>query len=110
MEAVEQGRSAELASTFEATGTLTAVDAMTLDLIREGGSRTGELIVGLVSFFTPSLGAIGGGVSGLGYTLLPAMRPQVHRRSLSLTARATCPAAPGVGADRRSHPRAPPHR
>ncbi|GAA3848644.1 hypothetical protein GCM10022403_095320 [Streptomyces coacervatus] len=49
MEAVEQGRSTELTSRYEANGILTAAsDAIVLDLIREGGNRTGEAIVGLV--------------------------------------------------------------
>jgi predicted NBD/HSP70 family sugar kinase len=61
-----------------------AGDAITLDLIREGGNRTGEFIVGLVSIFTLGMVAIGGGVTGLGYTLLPTVRPQVHRQSLPL--------------------------
>ncbi|MGW4137696.1 hypothetical protein ACWELV_12975 [Streptomyces mirabilis] len=49
VEAAEQGRSAELTSRYEANGILTAArDAIVLDLIREGGNRTGEAIVGLV--------------------------------------------------------------
>lgn len=49
MEAAERGRSTELASRYEANGILTAAsDAIVLDLIREGGNRTGEAIVGLV--------------------------------------------------------------
>ncbi|MGV9574727.1 ROK family protein, partial [Streptomyces nigra] len=83
VEAAEQGRSVELASRLEANGTLTAVDvaaaaaagdATALDLIREGGNRVGQVIAGLVSFFNPGLVVIGGGVTGLGHTLLAAIR------------------------------------
>jgi hypothetical protein len=49
VEAAERGRPTELTSRYEANGILTAArDAIVLDLIREGGSRTGEAIVGLV--------------------------------------------------------------
>ncbi|MEU6555309.1 ROK family transcriptional regulator [Streptomyces sp. NPDC046915] len=93
LEAVERGRSVELASRLAANGTLTAVDvsaaaaagdATALDLIREGGTRTGQVIAGLVSFFNPGLVVIGGGVTGLGHTLLAAIRTQVYRQSLPL--------------------------
>ncbi|NEA12088.1 ROK family protein, partial [Streptomyces sp. SID10692] len=39
---------------------------------------------GLVSFFNPGLVVIGGGVTGLGHTLLAAIRTQVYRQSLPL--------------------------
>lgn len=93
VEAAEQGRSVELASRLDANGTLTAVDvaaaaaagdATALDLIREGGNRVGQVIAGLVSFFNPGLVVIGGGVTGLGHTLLAAIRTQVYRQSLPL--------------------------
>ena len=58
--------------------------AAALDLIREGGNRTGQVIAGLVSFFNPGLVVIGGGVTGLGHTLLAAIRTQVYRQSLPL--------------------------
>ncbi|GAA1706153.1 hypothetical protein GCM10009680_53670 [Streptomyces yatensis] len=61
-----------------------AGDATALDLIREGGTRTGQVIAGLVSFFNPGLVVIGGGVTGLGHTLLAAIRTQVYRQSLPL--------------------------
>ncbi|MFI8205162.1 ROK family protein [Streptomyces sp. NPDC085937] len=92
-EAAEQRLSAELATRLEANGTLSAVDvaaaaaagdATALDLIREGGNRTGQVIAGLVSFFNPGLVVIGGGVTGLGHTLLAAIRTQVYRGSLPL--------------------------
>lgn len=49
-EAAEQGRPTELISRYEANdGILTSAgDAIALDLIREGGNRTGEAVVGLV--------------------------------------------------------------
>ncbi|MFD4789564.1 ROK family protein [Streptomyces sp. NPDC058459] len=93
LEAATQGLSAELASRLETHGTLSAVDiaasaaagdTVSLDLIREGGTRTGQVIAGLVSFFNPGLVVIGGGVTGLGHTLLAAIRTQVYRQSLPL--------------------------
>lgn len=58
--------------------------ATALDLIREGGRSTGQVIAGLVSFFNPGLVVIGGGVTGLGHNLLAAIRTQVYRQSLPL--------------------------
>ncbi|MEV6056114.1 ROK family protein [Streptomyces sp. NPDC052107] len=93
VQAAAQGLSAELAARLEANGTLTAVDvaaaaaagdATALELIREGGTRVGQVIAGLVSFFNPGLVVIGGGVTGLGHTLLAAIRTQVYRQSLPL--------------------------
>ncbi|MEV7788342.1 ROK family protein [Streptomyces sp. NPDC088106] len=92
-EAAQHRLSAELAGRLESNGTLSAVDvaaaaaagdATALDLIREGGNRTGQVIAGLVSFFNPGLVVIGGGVTGLGHTLLAAIRTQVYRGSLPL--------------------------
>lgn len=59
-------------------------DPTSLDLIREGGNRVGQVIAGLVSFFNPGLVVIGGGVTGLGHTLLASVRTQVYRQSLPL--------------------------
>ncbi|MGW5370480.1 ROK family protein, partial [Streptomyces sp. NPDC004011] len=87
------GLSAELAARLAAHGTLSAVDVAAaaaagvgppLDLIREGGTHVGQVIAGLVSFFNPGLVVIGGGVTGLGHTLLAAIRTQVYRQSLPL--------------------------
>ncbi|KAB1988322.1 ROK family transcriptional regulator [Streptomyces triticiradicis] len=92
-QAARQGLSAELAARLEANGTLTAVDvaaaaaagdATALELIREGGTHVGQIIAGLVSFFNPGLVVIGGGVTGIGHTLLAAIRTQVYRQSLPL--------------------------
>ncbi|MFR9721741.1 ROK family protein [Streptomyces sp. MS19] len=91
--AAREGRSAELAARLAASGELTAADVAaavaagdvaSLDLIRQGGSRTGQVIAGLVSFFNPALVVIGGGVTGLGHTLLASIRTQVYRQSLPL--------------------------
>ncbi|MFD6360869.1 ROK family protein, partial [Streptomyces roseolus] len=57
---------------------------LALELIREGGQRLGQVIAGLVSFFNPGLVVIGGGVTGLGHTLLASVRTQVYRQSLPL--------------------------
>ncbi|MGW6485340.1 ROK family protein [Streptomyces sp. NPDC055059] len=89
----EAGRSAELAGRLEAMGRLTpedvsaaagAGDAASLELIRLGGTRTGQVIAGLVSFFNPGMVVIGGGLTGLGHTLLASIRTQVYRQSLPL--------------------------
>jgi glucokinase-like ROK family protein len=93
MEAVRQGLSPELASRLDTNGVLTAGDVgaaaaagdvTSLDLIRDGGTHVGHVIAGLVSFFNPGLVVIGGGVTGLGHTLLAAIRTQVYRQSLPL--------------------------
>ncbi|MFJ6748903.1 MULTISPECIES: ROK family protein [unclassified Streptomyces] len=92
-DAAREGVSPELAARFEAAGALAASDvaaaaasgdATALELIRAGGTRTGQVIAGLVSFFNPGLVVIGGGVTGLGHTLLAAIRTQVYRQSLPL--------------------------
>jgi glucokinase-like ROK family protein len=91
--AARGGLSQELAARLESAGRLTAEDVATaaaagdgtsLDLIREGGARVGQVIAGLVSFFNPGLVVIGGGVTGLGHTLLASIRTQVYRQSLPL--------------------------
>ncbi|MGP3990544.1 ROK family protein [Streptomyces sp. 3N207] len=92
-EAGREGRSPELARLLEENGRLGAADIATaasagdgtsLDLIRDGGARVGQVIAGLVSFFNPGLVVIGGGVTGLGHTLLASIRTQVYRQSLPL--------------------------
>ena len=91
--AAREDRSPELARRLAQAGRLTAVDvaraaaagdATSLQLIRDGGTRVGQVIAGLVSFFNPGLVVIGGGVTGLGHTLLAAIRTQVYRQSLPL--------------------------
>ncbi|MBO8193753.1 ROK family transcriptional regulator [Streptomyces oryzae] len=92
-QAAREGRSPELARLLEENGRLGAADIATaasagdgtsLDLIRDGGARVGQVIAGLVSFFNPGLVVIGGGVTGLGHTLLASIRTQVYRQSLPL--------------------------
>lgn len=92
-EAAREGRSPELARLLAEKGRLDAADIATaasagdgtsLDLIREGGARVGQVIASLVSFFNPGLVVIGGGVTGLGHTLLASIRTQVYRQSLPL--------------------------
>ncbi|WP_328323046.1 MULTISPECIES: ROK family protein [unclassified Streptomyces] len=89
----EAGRSVELAGRLQAAGRLTpedvsaaagAGDVAALELIRLGGSRTGQVIAGLVSFFNPGMVVIGGGLTGLGHNLLASIRTQVYRQSLPL--------------------------
>lgn len=91
--AARDGLSPELSTRLEAVGRLSAEDVATaaaagdgtsLDLIRDGGARVGQVIAGLVSFFNPGLVVIGGGVTGLGHTLLASIRTQVYRQSLPL--------------------------
>ncbi|MFD8382062.1 ROK family protein [Streptomyces sp. NPDC000941] len=93
VQVAQQGLSTDLAARLATNGTLTAADVAAaatagdttaLELIREGGTRVGEVIAGLVSFFNPGLLVIGGGVTGLGHTLLAAIRTQVYRQSLPL--------------------------
>ncbi len=92
-EAAREGRSPELARLLAEKGRLDAADVATaasagdgtsLDLIRDGGARVGQVIASLVSFFNPGLVVIGGGVTGLGHTLLASIRTQVYRQSLPL--------------------------
>ncbi|WP_329190918.1 ROK family transcriptional regulator [Actinacidiphila glaucinigra] len=87
------GGSAALADRLASAGTLTSADVAaaaaagdgaSLDLIRQGGNRTGQVIAGLVSFFNPGLVVIGGGLTGLGHTLLASIRSQVYGQSLPL--------------------------
>lgn len=91
--AATEGESVELATRLATSGRLTAADVAaaaaagdttSLDLIRVGGARTGQVLAGLVSFFNPGLVVIGGGVTGLGHNLLASIRTQVYRQSLPL--------------------------
>jgi glucokinase-like ROK family protein len=91
--AAASGRSPRLAACLEDGRALQATDvaaaaaagdATALSLIRQGGALTGQVLAGLVSFFNPALVVIGGGLTGLGHTLLAAIRTQVYRRSLPL--------------------------
>ena len=59
-------------------------DATALQLTRDGGRRVGAVLANLVSFFNPGLIVIGGGVAGLGHTLLAEIRSSIYRQSLPL--------------------------
>jgi glucokinase-like ROK family protein len=61
-----------------------AGDPVSIALIRDGGTRIGQVLASLVSFFNPGLVVIGGGVAGLGHPLLAEIRSVVYRRSLPL--------------------------
>ncbi|MEU4443234.1 ROK family transcriptional regulator [Actinosynnema sp. NPDC050801] len=87
------GRSVALATALHDKGALTAADVGTAaaagdfaaaNLVREGGRRLGHVVASLVSFLNPGMVVIGGGVSGLGHSLLAEVRSAVYRRSLPL--------------------------
>jgi glucokinase-like ROK family protein len=91
--AARSDRSPELAVLLERNGTLTAADVaaaaaagdpVSVGMIREGGRRVGQVLAGLVSFVNPGLIVIGGGVAGIGHSLLAEIRGVVYRRSLPL--------------------------
>jgi len=91
--AARSERSPELAALLARTGTLTAADVaaaaaagdpVSVRMIREGGRRVGQVLAGLVSFVNPGLIVIGGGVAGIGHSLLAEIRGVVYRRSLPL--------------------------
>lgn len=91
--AARSGGSPVLAERLAEAGKLTAVDVAAaaaagdpaaLGLVRDGGRRVGQVLAGLVSFFNPGLVVIGGGVAGLGHSLLAEIRAVVYRRSLPL--------------------------
>ncbi len=87
------GRSPYLAERLAAAGELTAQDvavaaaqgdAASIQIIRDGGRRVGQVLASLVSFFNPGLVIIAGGVARLGHVLLAEIRSVVYRRSLPL--------------------------
>ena len=91
--AARTGRSPVLAAMLEDRGELSAADVglaveqgdpQAVQLIRDSGRRVGQVLAGLVSFFNPDLIVIGGGVTGLGHSLLAEMRAVTYRRSLPL--------------------------
>ena len=91
--AARAGRSSVLADLLEEHGSLTAEhvglavtqgDAVALQLVRDGGRQVGAVLASLVSFFNPGLIVIGGGVAGLGHTLLAEIRSVIYRQSLPL--------------------------
>jgi glucokinase-like ROK family protein len=91
--AARSDRSPELAALLDRNGMLTAADVaaaaaagdpVSVRMIREGGRRVGQVLAGLVSFVNPGLIVIGGGVAGIGHSLLAEIRGVVYRRSLPL--------------------------
>jgi len=91
--AARAGRSERLAAILAEQGELTAADVgravaagdpVSVQLIRDSGRRVGQVLASLVSFFNPGLIVIGGGVTGLGHTLLAEIRGITYRRSLPL--------------------------
>ncbi len=91
--AARTGRSPVLAAMLEDRGELSAADVgraveqgdpQAVQLIRDSGRRVGQVLAGLVSFFNPDLIVIGGGVTGLGHSLLAEIRAVTYRRSLPL--------------------------
>jgi predicted NBD/HSP70 family sugar kinase len=92
-EAAKSGQSPALAERLAERGVLTAVDVAecadggdntSVNLIRAGGHRVGQVLATLVSFMNPSMIVIGGGLTGLGYPLLAEIRSVVYKRSLPL--------------------------
>lgn len=91
--AAESGRSPALAARLAERGTLTALDvaecasggdSTSVNLVRAGGHRVGQVLATLVNFMNPSMIVIGGGLTGLGYPLLAEIRSVVYKRSLPL--------------------------
>ena len=91
--AARTGRSTVLAAMLEDRSELSAADVgraleqgdpQAVQLIRDSGRRVGQILAGLVSFFNPDLIVIGGGVTGLGHSLLAEIRAVTYRRSLPL--------------------------
>lgn len=91
--AARSGASPALAERLAVSGELTARDVADCaaagdvactHLIRAGGRRVGKVLTGLVSFMNPSMIVIGGGLAGLGPTLLAEIRAVVYARSLPL--------------------------
>ena len=91
--AARTGRSTVLGAMLEDRGELSAADVgraveqgdpQAVQLIRDSGRRVGQVLAGLVSFFNPDLIVIGGGVTGLGHSLLAEVRAVTYRRSLPL--------------------------
>jgi glucokinase-like ROK family protein len=91
--AARAGRSEYLARRLEEAGTLTAVDvadaaeagdAAAHAMVREGGRRLGLMLASLISFYNPGLVVIGGGLAGIGHSLLAEIRSTAYRTSLPL--------------------------
>jgi glucokinase-like ROK family protein len=91
--AARTGRSEQLAELLSVAGALTGVDVRdaaaagdqaAIGMVRDGGRRVGQVLARLVSFFNPGMIVIGGGLAGLGHSLLAEIRSVVYRSSLPL--------------------------
>jgi predicted NBD/HSP70 family sugar kinase len=91
--AARSGRSEALAALLAENGELSARDVglavtqgdpVAVQLIRDSGTRVGQVLASLVSFFNPGLIVIGGGVTAVGHALLAEIRGVTYRRSLPL--------------------------
>jgi glucokinase-like ROK family protein len=94
--AAREGRSAILARLLAERGRIEAVDvgwaaahgdAVCYELIATAGRRIGRMVASLVNALNPSLVVIGGGVAGVGDSLIAAIREVVYARSLPLATR-----------------------
>ena len=115
--AARTGRSPVLAAMLEDRGELSAADVgraveqgdpQAVQLIRDSGRRVGQVLAGLVSFFNPDLIVIGGGVTGLGHSLLAEIRAVTYRRSLPLATGSLPDRAQRAGRRGWRHRRRPP--
>ncbi len=91
--AARSGSSPYLAARLESAGVVTTRDVgkgaiqrdpVCLRLVRDGGSRLGEVLAGLIIFINPAMIVIGGGLAELGNQLLAEIRTVVYQRSLSV--------------------------
>lgn len=114
-EAAVQQRSPYLTQAMEENGQILPADvvagarngdAACVELIALSGRTVGEMLASVVSFFNPSIVAIGGSIAASGDLFLSAVRQTVYRRSLPLATRdlrivaATASAEGMVGAGR----------
>jgi predicted NBD/HSP70 family sugar kinase len=85
-----------LAEVLAQTGSLTATDAAyaaergdlaALALFTEAGTMIGGMLATVVNLLNPSLIVIGGGVAGIGDSLLATIRQTIYARSLPLATR-----------------------
>lgn len=95
-EAARTKRSVVLARTLREQGRIEAVDvgraaangdATSRELITMAGHRIGQMVATLVNALNPSLVVVGGGVAGIGDSLVAAIRETVYARSLPLATR-----------------------
>ena len=94
--AAREGRSSILARVSAERGRIEASDvawaathgdAVSYELIAAAGRRIGRMVASLVNALNPSLVVIGGGVAGVGDSLIAAVREVVYARSLPLATR-----------------------